>query len=227
MYATKLRRMQNNGSTLFLDLIKNLRQREDLTLSQFMLEFPKHEAEAVIEFLRNEFSREALNHPFEVPEFDPNASLWAANTVYVAAQLILYREHKETELGLLLRPYEGERNASAFLSSDLTLRFLPDMINTLKMVDTEDALIPLLESTLQVWHFSWVDFPLDPGILDFSVVENNRCLHQLYCDRIIENKRITFATHPVFKDSIRAQLGLYGNDLWKEFVIATSAVLHE
>lgn len=196
-------------------------------LHQYMLDFPQEEGQAVTDFLRKEFSAEALNYPYEVPDFNPDASLWAASTVYVAAQLIVYREHKETELSLLFKPYSGERNASAILSADLTLRFIPDMINALKEIDTEDALIPLLESTLQEWHFSGLEYSLDAGGIDFDMIKTNRCMHQLYCDRIVENKKITFATNPVFKDSIRAQLGLYGNDLWKEFIIATSPALHE
>ena len=55
--------------------------------------------------------------------FNKDAALWAAKTIYIAAQLMLYRENKSVELAKLLPDYNGEINASSILSSRLMHSF--------------------------------------------------------------------------------------------------------
>jgi hypothetical protein len=207
--------MDQPGS-YFLKMIQTLRWHEEIML---YANVPESDADSneVISFLKDEYSQESIAYPFQIPDYNSNASLWAAKIVYVAAQLILYRKNKESDLTILLPEYLYEIDESAMLSADLCLRFLPDMINQLKMIDSEDALINVLENILIKWHYSGTNFPLDAQKLDFAMITPNTCLHQLYINRIIENKNVALADHMLWSEHIKAQFGIYSQSFWKEF----------
>ena len=202
-------------SPLFLNMITTLRQQEEIMLYDCVLNVSENEATEVVKFLQHEYQQEALNFPYEVPFFDENAALWAAKTVYIAAQLMLYRQHNEADLGILFPNFPIEITPSAVLSSDLCLRFLPSMIVHLKMIDSEDRLIEILENQLYQWHYSGVNCDLEVRKLDFKTVLSDKCLMQLYCNRIIKNKNTKLAQNAVFKGWIQANLGIYENDFLK------------
>lgn len=203
----------------FLKMIRTLRHYEDVMLYGNILDIKETESIEVIEFLENEYQCEVLNYPYEVPAYNAEASLWAAKTVYTAAQLMLYRENKEADLPFLLPDFLGEFSASAILSSDLCLRFLPDMLTQLKFIDSEDPLIQILENKLRQFHYSGISYPLEIERLDFRNVGSNKCLQQLYINRIIENKKIQLADHPECKDMVFASLGFFAQEFWNELKI--------
>jgi hypothetical protein len=212
--------MAGHTDNYFLKMIQNLRKHEDVLLYDNILNTTVEDEKEVVDFLNEEYSLEALNHPYQSPEFNSHASLWAAKTVYISAQLILYRENKDADLSTLLPGFTSEVNTAAVLSADLCLRFLPDLIIQLKLIDSEDALIQVLEATLKQWHYSSVRYTQDIDLLDFAVVNSDPCLHQLYCNRIVQQRSMALAKHPVFYDSIRSQLGIYGSELWNEFSLS-------
>ena len=133
----------------FLKMIRTLRQQEEIMLYGNILQVTDAEAREVVVFLEKEYEAEALNYPYSIPSFDDTAALWAAKTVYIAAQLILYRETKNEALPLILPDFTGDVTPAAILSCDLCLRFLPTMIVQLKAIDSEDELIQVLENLLQ------------------------------------------------------------------------------
>ncbi len=208
----------------FLNMIKNLRQNEEVMLYDNILKFSEIEAENTINFLKKEYQNESLNFPFKHPDFDKNVALWAAKTVYIAAQLILYRENKSEDIPTLLPDFQSPISPSSILSADLCLRFLPDMLVQLKFFDSEDPLVEILEKILSQWHYSGINYPLAIEKLDFAVIDSDNCLKQLYINRIIENKKIHLAKLPHFKDTILANLGIYGKEFWKEFSLENQQV---
>ncbi len=206
----------------FLQMIRQLRESEEVMLFQNVLFAEKDEELEVINFLSEEYRKESTGYPNKAPEFDPEAALWAAKTVYVAAQLILYRDHKEADLAALFTDFEGNTNASAILSADLCLRFLPDMLFQLKVIDTQDGLIVLLEKIAHKWHYSAMRYHLEIEQLDFECIGSNSCLEQLYANRIIENKKLKLAEQPACYETVKASLGMYAEILWKEFMLVTN-----
>lgn len=198
-------------------MIQHLRKYEEVILYNNILELTENDSKEVITFLELEFKSESLNYPINCPHFNEGAALWAAKTIYTATQLMLYREHKEADLAFLLPDFNNNPNPSEIVSADLCLRFLPDILNQLKLIDGEDKLIPLLEEKLTTWHFSGVNYPLDSEKIDFQNSISNFCLHQMYADRIILNKKIQLAKHPAFESPIAASMGIYVQELWKEF----------
>lgn len=211
----------------FLEMIRDLRKQETVTLHNNIIKIEDLAAEAVVEFLTNEYSQEALEYSGNPPPFDKDAAIWAAKTIYVVAQLILYREHKEVELVSLLPDFEGDITASSMLSSDLCLRFLPEMIKQLRIFDAEDAVIPLLEDTLIKWHYSGIEYPLYINTLNFDTIQTDDSLLQMYTDRIIQYKKIELAKQALFYPLVAAHLGGFSGDLWHDFKKITDIDGHD
>ncbi len=207
----------------FLKMIQHLREKEEVMLYGNIITISPEESVAAAQFLKAEYEKELSGYPLLSPVFNAEAALWAARIVYVSAQLLLYRENKQRDLALLLPVYEQEHNAAAVLSADLCLRFLPDMLIQLKLIDTEDPLIELLEKILVQWHYSGVAYSLDTSVLDFTTSQSDTALFEMYCERIFENKKLILAQHPVFRETITSQLGMYGNEFWKDFKMTTTS----
>jgi len=209
----------------FLKMIRTLRQNEEIMLYGNILHITDAEAQEVVVFLKKEYESEALNYPYSIPSFDDAAALWAAKTVYVAAQLILYRETKNEALPVILPDFTVDVTPGAILSCDLCLRFLPAMIVQLKVIDSEDELIQVLENILQQWHYSGINYPLESDTLEHSVITADKCLQQLYANRIIDYKKLKLAKLPGYKELLLANMGLYAPEFWNEF--KTEMTQHE
>lgn len=209
----------------FLNAIQTLRQQEEVILYERLLHISEQEKNEVAAFLYQEYQHESLEYPYQIPEFDAEAALWAAQFLYISIQLVLYREHKENDLANLLPDFPNAITSSAILSADLCLRFLPDVLIQLRLIDSEDSLIEMLETQLSRWHYSGINYTLPLDSLDFHTIAANPCLHQLYINRIITHKKIHLSQHPVFKEAISANFGLFAQEFWNDFKIANS--LHE
>jgi len=205
----------------FAQMIKCLRQQEEIILYGNILVVNEAEVEDVNDFLKKEYSREILSYPYTAPEYHPDAALWAAKTVYIAAQLMLYRENKESDLEMLLPDFPGDSNEGDILSADLCLRFLPDMLIQLKLIDSSDPLIEVLEAKLSQWHYSGIKYQLNVDELSMNNIFSAPCLRQLYINRIIDYKRIPLAMHAPCKKWVLANIGDYGNEYWNEFKLET------
>lgn len=201
----------------FLQMISMLRQQEDILLYTNVHTISEDEKESVAVFLEGEYRLEIQEYPFIPPCFNKNAALWAAERVYLAAQLILYRKDEPEDLPLFFPEFTDIQDAGAFLSADLTLRFLPGMLEQLRIIDHEDPLNELLKNLLRKWHYSAVGLFSADFITDLSTIVSNNCVFQLYRNRIIAKKHLQLATHPVFCEQIKADLGIYASTYWKEF----------
>jgi len=204
-------------SYYFHDMIRTLRQHEEVVLYCHLLSAGQEECDLLTAFLQKEYEREAASWPYHAPPFDPGSALWAARTVYIAAQLILYREHKPADFVSLFPDHDGAYTPSAILSADLCLRFLPDMIVQLKMIDSEDELATALEKILLRWHYSGVRYPLETDGLPMEMITTDNCLLQLYANRVITHKKIKLAQLPALRETIAASLGMYGREFWNDF----------
>lgn len=201
----------------FLKMVRQLRRHEEIVLYQNIFEIKDGETEAVAAFLKAEYLEESIEYPFEIPIFNIEAATWAAKTIYIAAQLLLYRKNKVEDLPSLLQAFPTKPTSDSILSADLCLRFLPDILVELKIIDSSDPLIEILEKILHQWHYSGVNYNLDIEQLDFAPISDHPCLLQLYCNRVVQYKKLHLANLPALQDSISANLGTHGNELWKDF----------
>ncbi len=203
----------------FLQMIKDLRQHENVILHNSVLKIKPDAEQEVITFLKEAYEEEALNYMFTPPSFNEDAAIWAAKISYTVAQLILYRKHKDKDLALLLPDFEQDLNPSKILSADLCLRFLPDMILELKAIDIEDSIIPLLEKKAETWHYSAINYTLSIDNLNFDVIIADPCIYEAYTERIIAYKNLKLAKHPSFANHIAGHLGDYAHTFWNDFKI--------
>jgi hypothetical protein len=183
-----------------------------------LLTISREEQVLTTSYLQAEYEHESLSYPYATsPDFNADLALWAAQTVYIAAQLMLYRENKAKELSTLLPSYSGHiTNADDMLSADVTLRFLPAIIKHLHLIDPEDPLIPILEEHLKTWHYSGISYPLETKDLSFENIAQNKCLQKMYTDRVITYKNMSLAQHPIIAPWVKACLGIYATEFWKE-----------
>jgi MoxR-vWA-beta-propeller ternary system domain bpX4 len=200
----------------FLQTIRQLREREAVILYDNRRAITDANAAEVTDFLAEAYRAEAADYPHVAPDFDPVAGLWAANTVYEAAQLLLHRTDAPADLTHRLPHYPEPITAAALLSADLTLRFLPDLIVRGQLIDPDDPLVALLTDRLRLFHYSGVRYPLMVSGLDFSPVVANAGLLRLYADRVVAHKNTALADHPALADEIRAGLGMFAADFWPE-----------
>jgi hypothetical protein len=203
-------------NNLFLMMLKTIREQEEVILYDNIFQVSESEQHQVIEYLREVYHQESLEYPHQAPPFEPSAGLWAAQILYVAAQLVLYRKNNTADLLSLLPDFMGSKTPSSILSVDLSLRFLPDIIHQLDAMNPDDELIPILEKHLSKWHYSGIAYSMTVDKLDCSIEIEDYCVRQLYANRIIEYKRTPLAEHPAFAEIVRASLGNYQNIFWKD-----------
>ncbi|RZK12964.1 MAG: hypothetical protein EOO46_01175 [Flavobacterium sp.] len=206
-----------NQTNYFRQTLQHLRYYEEILLFSNLLQVTESEQQEAVHYLAKEYCDEAVTYPFIAPSFDGEAALWAAKTVYLASQLLLYREHREADLPALFPPYQSGVTPSAVLSADLVLRFLPDVVLQLKAIDPEDALILILETHLTTWHYSGIRYALVVDSLNFSSLQSSPCLEQLYVDRAIASQNLLLAKHPAIRQNVSAALGMYAPQLWSRF----------
>jgi len=208
--------MNKSENYHLLNTLVNLREQEELML--FSKLYPIHPIEemAVVEYLSDAYQQESFEYPHQAPPFNEAAALWSAKTLYHASQLLINREKPSTELKDLFPPFGKPTHASQILSADLTLRFLPIVLQQAEDIDPEDQLIDLLEQILVQWHYSSIGYLLKEEELNFEPVIQNLCLRQLYVNRIIEKKADDLAQKPQLQKYIKASLGDYKELLWQE-----------
>ncbi|WP_163408199.1 hypothetical protein [Flavobacterium ajazii] len=202
--------------TPFLDTIYHLRTIEQVILYDKIIVISKEEENEAVLFLETEYEKEILEYPGTTPGFNTQAALWAAKTVYLAAQLLLHREHKISELDAILPDYEKEFDASAVLSADLCLRFLPQILDEIRRIDPEDLIIPILEKHLSRFHYSAIGSDLNLENIRFDILQANDCLLQLYIDRIVHRRAIRWTQSDFIKKQLEIGFGDYQKLFWAE-----------
>lgn len=202
--------------TPFLDTIYHLRTIEQVILYDKLITIAQTEETEAALFLETEYEKEILEYPAIPPNFNSGAALWASRIVYLAAQLLLHREHKMKDVKELLSFYIGVVDASAIISADLCLRFLPQIIAEIRKIDPEDLVIDILEKHLIQFHYSAIGSDLETENVNFDVVAANDCLQQLYIDRIVQRKSIKWAQSDFIKKQLEIGFGDYKKIFWPQ-----------
>ncbi len=205
-------------SYYFLDMITILRKTEEVILYANIFDSTEDEKNEVRSFLQQEFIRELNALPtIQKASFNPDAALWAAQVIYITAQLILYRKNKPEELQQLIPKDHFEVTLDNALSVDLCLRFLPELMQKLKKIDLQDELILLLEPLLNKWHYSNLKDCEHVPNKNVELWLNTLGFKQLYTDRIIHYKNNKIATNPLVNKAIKDTLTVYENIFWPNF----------
>ncbi|OXB12358.1 hypothetical protein [Flavobacterium reichenbachii] len=206
----------NNKNMPFLETIYHLRTIEQVILYNKMAAISKEEEKETILFLETEYEKESLDYPHKAPKFNEDAAIWGAKMIYFGAQLVLFRENEISELDTFLPNYKGEIDASAILSADLCLRFLPQVIMEMKRLDADDLAIPILEKHFDDFHYAAIGFDFVSETINLDVVFSDDSLKQLYLNRVVERKAKKIAAIDTVKSELMAGFGDYKKVFWKE-----------
>jgi len=110
-------------------------------------------------------------------------------------------------------------SADAIYSADLLLRYLGDLMTMARAVADRDILVTELSRLAGQWPLSSIGAAkIDPNQLDVRAVDMvmaDRCLRQLYIDRVIARRDLSRLEHPGVRDGVHEALGLY-HELWPE-----------
>ncbi|MGH1339172.1 MAG: hypothetical protein ACRBFS_23850 [Aureispira sp.] len=205
--------------TPFLTFIQELRF-ETVHLSYQWHNVTTEEQQQVSAYLQHHYRQEALNYPHQTPDFDAAAANWAALLLYYAAQAILNRQATLEDIASLFTTYTGAKTPSSVLSVDLSLRFLPSLLDKLKAINPDDGLILLLEQQLEEWPYSAIGYPIQQ--LPQQKLDDP-CLLQLYADRIIAKKDTRLLIVPRLLETVRASLGAHQQKIWPDLDFFTTA----
>lgn len=200
----------------FLETTFHLRTFEEIILFDKIIKISEEDIQKTKVFLKEAYEKEQTNYPFKVPLFNENAAIWASKIVYFASQLLLNREDTGKEINLLLPDFTYSIDASAIVSADLMLRFLPDIIFELHKTDPNDLVLEKLKKITKPFLYSLIEDDYNPEELNLEIVLNNDCLKQLFLDRIVEKKAIYLAQNKIVNDLLMENFGDYKNHYWKE-----------
>ena len=91
------------------------------------------------------------------------------------------------------------------------------MVFQLETMDIDDKLIGIVNTIMQDWPYSQIGRPPWPLEWNPDIVGSDLCLRQLFTDRIIERRDIRRASLVGCKDWVASALGMYKEQIWKEF----------
>jgi len=171
----------------------------------------------VLELIKSYYQKESIGYPGDAHQLDEDAAVLSSKILYYATQLVMYREHSEDTLDNLFPKFNRPKTASAIISADVCLRFLPSVLKYLEQIDIEDELIPILKVILKDWHYSGLISEVNMEVEDLEIIINDECLSKLYIDRVIEYKRKNIGQMEVLKPLVLSALGNYINEFWKDF----------
>ena len=206
----------------FLRTIQHLRHYEEMLIFAFQPVIPSEEIRKASSYLQEEYISESLNFPYDPPPFEENAAIWAAKTIYLTGQLIVYRQQNEQELIKQLPEFNQPVTAGSILSADLCLRFLPDLKKILHKFDPDDSIIPILDRILHRFPYTAIGTPLFPNDTELVPITTDPCMLQLYTDRVIARNDLKKALHPLIKPSVQAALGNHAAYFWNTFNIESN-----
>lgn len=210
--------MMENKSP-FLDTLFLLRKEGTLTIFSDLKTLSEKEEKEAEDFFESEFEKERLDFLSDKIPFNKEAAIWAAKVLYHSAQLYLIRKDTAKNLEKLIPQYQGEKNTSAILSADLSLRFLPQLLDALQIADSTDPLVKMLENILHQFHYSGIGLDLNLEKINWEEELKNKTYRKLYLERIVEKKAYKLAEIPYVNQLLIAEFGMYKDIFWRELKI--------
>jgi len=147
--------------------------------------------------------------PREPPPLAAPAAAWALTVVYRACQALVFREiDAEAVRRTLVVPCPSPPSPAVHYSTDLSLRYLTDLLALARGIAPDDPLVAGLAALARAWPLSSVGVA-GAGDVDPSPLLDHPSLRQLYVDRIIERGDASRLAHPAVRDAAREALGAY------------------
>jgi hypothetical protein len=206
---------------LLTAFLQDLLTTGSITLASQPAPFEAADLAAASTLLQDYHAEDCLDLPHTAPAFEAAAALWAAQYLYHAAVLAVVRELDEQAIATYLPAYKGEATPAAHYSADLSLRYLPDLLQLARGLAPADALVARLRRTAGQWPLSFVGH--EPADADAeAILLAHPALRGAYLDRIIAAHDRARAGQPHLAPLVQATLGAHGAQLWPDFHLFTS-----
>jgi len=193
--------------------LHQLFQNGEVQVAEKIQPFSKQELTAAALLLETEYERQRPKMPIGMPNFDEKSALWGATFLYRAAQLTLMRDAEEQTVEKELPLIIGKKTPSILYSTDIALRYLPDLFRMAKGLAPDDILVKKIKTVAELFPFSSVGIPIEKTE-NHPIILNHSALKLAYLDRILakkDRKRVkTFELEPYLKE----YLGEYLEDFW-------------
>jgi hypothetical protein len=196
--------------------IEDLVTKGVVTVSPEVTPFDAQDLQQAETALLQHYPNDSLNMPGTPPAFNSEAGVWAANYLYRAIQLTLLRNLDEAAVRGLLTPFNGEVTPAAVYSADLSLRYLPTVLELAKGLSPNDVLVVLMKQTATDWPYSSVGMELENGV-DIDAIMNDASLKYSYIDRIIEARDTNRCNNTQVNDLVAEALGNHAGALWPQY----------
>ena len=151
--------------------------------------------------------------PVGLPPLDVNAASWAAGVMYLAAQVLVFRDLEHDVLLPVLRTAPQGTDPSEQFSVDLCLRFLPDLVRLARAASTSDPLVTVLLELGADWPLSSV------GISGVSLSANGQgrvmaltqhaAVWQMYIDRVPQTGDASRLVDAATNIAVRTAVGAF------------------
>ncbi|MFN0051044.1 MAG: hypothetical protein ACKV0T_02575 [Planctomycetales bacterium] len=158
--------------------------------------------------------------PGDPPEFVPLIAEKAAVTMFRLCQCLVYRDLEvEPTLAANTQRLIPPASPASTYSTDLTLRFLPDVWRLSRDVSREDPLVKLVVQLATQSPLSSVGIAGVEGVVIDGFAADN-CLMTLYVDRILERRDRSRLTDPRVRLKVQEVLGMF-TELSPELALAS------
>ena len=145
----------------------------------------------------------------ELPQFSPEAALWAARLVYHLCQFTVCRDIGEEWITAVCRgACPVARSSETDWSADLTLRHLPKLFQLARHLSEGDPLVQHLQQIAIAWPLSSVGIGGLEKLSLESFIEHP-ALRRLYVDRIVAADDTSRLNDSRVRDLLRADLGIH------------------
>ena len=150
-----------------------------------------------------------LDAPGEPPPFAIAAARWGATMLYRGVQALVYRDIAGEDLATLLgEPCPEPANPSTHYSVDLTLRYLPDLLELTRRVSQRDALVERLLEVAADWPLSSIGID-GIAVRDAGPILDHPCLLRMYADRMIQKRDLSRLTDERVRDAVQRAIGAF------------------
>ncbi len=143
------------------------------------------------------------------PPLSRRSAVCGMVALYQACRFLIYPQHDQQRVRQAFKiRWEKRCNASVHYSVDLTLRFLPDVVQRARRQAERSVLIDELLRLGGRWPLSSVGIE---GVVpaDVETLVAHPCLLQLYVDRIIARRDLARLNHPAVREAAERAWGMF------------------
>jgi hypothetical protein len=192
---------------MLIDFLRELSEHGRIRLPTPSIQDSATDARGVEQLLADWDSSWVLEFPGDAPPLFRPAARWAAEQLYRACQLAVFRDFSADDVkAAFANDCPTCDSASQHYSVDLVFRYLPDLYRIARARAEDDPLCEGLREWARRWPLSSVGM-VGVTVDDVAAVTSHPGLLQLYVDRIISKNDKARLNNATVAIAVKAALG--------------------